>query len=1081
MARDTELDDILNPNIFLDEEGQPIRNKGQLEETEKLAQDLKKLGVGTTALSLDAFLALPSVPVQLFNAVAAINDAPGAPNPQLISNFIRAAADNEYNYAPLYYKTAEYLGAFAAGETAYIAALNKIQKSSPKTYAALTRMFPYSVGQLHTGITIGVDDAKKQAAKQKKKATKTQKLIGGFKGFIKNIKPTGPVLAKLFNNYKKITKAGLIYGLSAPVLKEAFVAGELGDGTVIGQQDAIIAGLYPGSTKVNRIDDDKGGTLYEVIYEDGTAPVLVNNDIMEAFFETDRMKRIIAKERRILDDKKFKEDFDKAPLFALRRYYDEDTGGQTRQSKISMIMDQLGSKLKEAPALDNVLDFIDTGEDRSKDDEIIDLYSTTTMGIQDDAKDKALNEQYVNERLNVGQAPFVTDPNPKLAGMSIGGEITDTLLEQANVFEDSPMEEVQMANLFGRVPLWAIQNIDKAKMLTQKLTNAEKKQLEALEKKVGTVEEVNLSSESLDDSIDVVADDVGTALTQPKSKKTIIDSPEGQESVFYSNLEARLMDPNTPPVFNSPDQFYSFMQQKGISKPEIEDNILSSYIEQAKKSGLPLSKQAMLSIVRQAPQRKIETTTYGFGGDKPAKYPGYQEPGAIDGSYREQVLYLNPSAIPGDPDQLPGSVHDFAERYVIGWSRLTDRNGTIPGAEGLFTAADKKMLATLRKNQTKLYNQLLGLETSALRKLEREGVVDIDRIDDLTAEEITRRLDNLDPNLLDSIDSPLANQIKQFRSKLNEDLVKIQNLEKIQAGSKVVVTFADEIQSDILQQAKKLELDLKEQIGDLMDLPMDKRMQELARQRLSYEGKARQVEPQVLKYYTRNETIFRPMFTTAEEMQTFIDEFRVNKKIFEDLAKQGPSPEPQLIAAAQKAAKKEREMLERLDVGLSDAALKQLFPNVPFKNRMEWGSALIKRDIALAAKRLFVDKAEGAAQWYAVTPAKFVKNRYSQTGGTNTPFNERNSSMKGIGTEEFYGGPDSVDSKGKHYTSTVEKILKRAAKDNNSEFKVIEVDGVGEVFAIKITPEMLLPHKTHRKRGGLVYTPESIIDIFEAA
>ena len=63
----------------------------------------------------------------------------------------------------------------------------------------------------------------------------------------------------------------------------------------------------------------------------------------------------------------------------------------------------------------------------------------------------------------------------------------------------------------------------------------------------------------------------------------------------------------------------------------------------------------------------------------------------------------------------------------------------------------------------------------------------------------------------------------------------------------------------------------------------------------------------------------------------------------------------------------------------------------------------------------------------------------------------------------------------------LEKILKRAAKENNSEFKIIEVDGVGEVFAIKITPEMLLPHKTHRKRGGLVYTPKSIIDIFEAA
>ena len=48
------------------------------------------------------------------------------------------------------------------------------------------------------------------------------------------------------------------------------------------------------------------------------------------------------------------------------------------------------------------------------------------------------------------------------------------------------------------------------------------------------------------------------------------------------------------------------------------------------------------------------------------------------------------------------------------------------------------------------------------------------------------------------------------------------------------------------------------------------------------------------------------------------------------------------------------------------------------------------------------------------------------------------------------------------------------------DFKIIKVDGVGDVFAVKLTPEMLLPHKTHRKKGGMVYTPE-IIDIFEAA
>jgi len=72
----------------------------------------------------------------------------------------------------------------------------------------------------------------------------------------------------------------------------------------------------------------------------------------------------------------------------------------------------------------------------------------------------------------------------------------------------------------------------------------------------------------------------------------------------------------------------------------------------------------------------------------------------------------------------------------------------------------------------------------------------------------------------------------------------------------------------------------------------------------------------------------------------------------------------------------------------------------------------------------------------------------------------------------------------KHYTSVLEKALIRAAKENNSEVKKIKVktgqNTYTESFAIKLTPEMLLPHKTHRKDGGMVYTPETI-DIFEAA
>ena len=215
-------------------------------------------------------------------------------------------------------------------------------------------------------------------------------------------------------------------------------------------------------------------------------------------------------------------------------------------------------------------------------------------------------------------------------------------------------------------------------------------------------------------------------------------------------------------------------------------------------------------------------------------------------------------------------------------------------------------------------------------------------------------------------------------------------------------------------------------------------------------------------------------------MQQFIKEFQENKKVFEDLASAGTRPDKELVTKANEAMAVEKKMLEELQTAISEGAMKQLYPNVPFKNRSEWGEALVKRDLAKAANLLYQQKIPDAAEWYAVSPAKFIQKRYSQSGGTATPIDQRTKDMKGIGTEEFYGGPDSVDSKGKHYTSVLEKALKRAAKENNSEFKIIKVDGIGDVFAVKITPEMLLPHKTHRKKGGLVYTPE-IIDIFEAA
>ena len=663
-------------------------------------------------------------------------------------------------------------------------------------------------------------------------------------------------------------------------------------------------------------------------------------------------------------------------------------------------------------------------------------------------------------------------------------EDLEGLFEDANLkpTQGEQMPEVEMAGLFGKAPLWGVAAVDKAKMLLQQFTKNEKKNMDNVASKLGTEADVNTT---IDDIVDVDITAEGTAVGVPKQKKTIIDSPETNESVFYSGLEARLMDPNTPESFTSVDAFFDFINRKGVGKAEIEDNALMDYVAVAKKNGLPLSTEDMLTIIRKAPLRKIDNVTYGdarYGGTNRAKYDGYQEKGALPGTYREDVMYLPSKDIPLDPDALPpgGAAHDFGEKYVIGWSRLTDRKATLPvekTAQGIAEQVDPAMIRTLKRNQTKLKNQLKGLEASAYEKIRRALDEDLTPTDEMNARMITETIDSR-MAFLEEIDTPLANQIRQFRSKIQDDSVKLKGMEATTKGQEVIVTFADEIQSDVLQNAKRFEEKLRKALGDLLDGTPAERRSGISR--ASYSDELRDVNPEVAEFYVQNKTVFRPLFKSDVEMQQFIKEFQENKKVFEDLAAAGTRPDKELVTKANEAMAKEKKMLEELQTAISENAMKQLYPNVPFKNRSEWGEALVKRDLAKAADLLYQQKIPDAAEWYAVSPAKFVKNRYGQSGGTATPIDQRTKDMKGIGTEEFYGGPDSVDSKGKHYTSVLEKALKRAAKENNSEFKIIKVDGVGDVFAVKITPEMLLPHKTHRKKGGLVYTPE-IIDIFEAA
>ena len=334
----------------------------------------------------------------------------------------------------------------------------------------------------------------------------------------------------------------------------------------------------------------------------------------------------------------------------------------------------------------------------------------------------------------------------------------------------------------------------------------------------------------------------------------------------------------------------------------------------------------MLEIIRAAPLRKIDNITYGeprYGGEKRAIYGnGHMESGHIPGSYREEVMYVSPKDIPLDPDELPGATHDFTEKYVIGWSRLTDRKATLPvekTAQGIAKQVDPAMIRTLKRNQTKLNNQLKGLETSAIRKLQREGLIDIgsnDYIDDLTMAEI-RNVLNQDDNMarLNSIDPALEQQIMQFRMKIDEDALKLQKMEATTKGQEVIVTFADEIQSDILQQAKKFEERLRTNLSEIMDLSEAERRAAISQ--AGYDSKLRDINPEVAKYYIENETVFRPLFQSAAEMQQFMDEFVKNKLVFEELAAAGTRPDKQLIIRANEAAAKEEKMLMELQTARS--------------------------------------------------------------------------------------------------------------------------------------------------------------------
>jgi hypothetical protein len=401
----------------------------------------------------------------------------------------------------------------------------------------------------------------------------------------------------------------------------------------------------------------------------------------------------------------------------------------------------------------------------------------------------------------------------------------------------------------------------------------------------------------------------------------------------------------------------------------------------------------VLGALKESPIRYVQSKGYGFlsdvldGEKRGLKYSGYKENGAIPGSDRERLLFIDPNDLRGDPGRLPPGVspHDWQEPYTIAWSRLSDR-------------------------------QLGG----------------------------------------------------KFTGK--------------------TATFADEIQSDIFQAAQGLagRLSAKVKYMAQNNTPLNTINNEL--------------EKDMMTFFADKGTVYRESLPGSAQLQK---ELQALMGLQDQLTALKNTPVPEItddmLEAAQKVRYQQNDIIDNMTEELNLQLVKQLYPNLPFKLRGQWADASIKRDIYEAAYRKFVLKDPNATDYYAVTPANLVTQRYNSMdgfkGSSATPQADRvadkerriqewvsggmqgdlpPSNLKGISMYEFYGGPgdDVVSDTGKHYTSEIEKIMKRIAKENNVNLEVLPVrigDEQKEVFNVvnRETGEILGTGNTGRQADAI--------------
>jgi len=297
-------------------------------------------------------------------------------------------------------------------------------------------------------------------------------------------------------------------------------------------------------------------------------------------------------------------------------------------------------------------------------------------------------------------------------------------------------------------------------------------------------------------------------------------------------------------------------------------------------------------------------------------------------------------------------------------------------------------------------------------------------------------------------------------------------------------TFADEIQSDIFQASQRVAGKLAAKMRHMADqgIPFDRIQNDLQRD--------------MMQYFKDKGTVFRESMPSASALKVEYDKLVALQNQLRELSRT-PVPEitDEMLTAAKGVEAQQTAILDNLVDKFNLDLNRQLYPNLPFKLRDQWADASIKRDIYEAAYRKFVLKDPNATDYYAITPANLVTKRYGQEGSTRTPQADRiadkkerlerwvrngmegdipNSQYPGVGMYEFYGGPgtDVRTEGGKHFTSSMEKTLKRIAKENNVKVEVLPVkigDDAKDVWNVvnKETGEILGTGDTARQADAI--------------